>query len=172
MLSSCRAHAGAYEDERIFPFELEMLEGALMVATGGPGLLLVVSMMTTMCFPRAAEPASRLLWRNCRCCRQACHDARLRGRHAAEPASTPAMPRVPPAPPAAGKLDAELAAATRRVSSMLQKLPREITPVNLEELRRVKQLLVELESKAENMRWVVGGWGWWGPQGGSRAVVV
>ncbi|KAL4420840.1 hypothetical protein ABPG75_010496 [Micractinium tetrahymenae] len=74
----------SFEDERIFPFELEMLEGALMVATG--------------------------------------------------------------------KLDAELAAATRRVSSMLQKLPREITPVNLEELRRVKQLLVELESKAENMR--------------------
>ena len=59
----------------------------------------------------------------------------------------------------AGKLDAELVAATRRVSGMLQKLPREITPVNLEELRRVKQLLVELESKAENMRWV-GGCGW------------
>lgn len=75
---------GVFEDERIFPFELEMLEGALMVATG--------------------------------------------------------------------KLDAELVAATRRVSGMLQKLPREITPVNLEELRRVKQLLVELESKAENMR--------------------
>ena len=35
---------------------------------------------------------------------------------------------------------------------MLQKLPREITPVNLEELRRVKQLLVELESKAEGYR--------------------
>ena len=33
-----------------------------------------------------------------------------------------------------------------------QKLPREITPVNLEELRRVKQALVELESKAENLR--------------------
>lgn len=75
---------GNDEDERIFPFELEMLEGALMVATG--------------------------------------------------------------------KLDAELVAATRRVSGMLQKLPREITPVNLEELRRVKQLLVELESKAETMR--------------------
>ena len=44
-------------------------------------------------------------------------------------------------------------AATHRVSGMLQKLPREITPVNLEELRRVKQLLVELESKAENLRW-------------------
>ncbi len=26
---------GNDEDERIFPFELEMLEGALMVATGG-----------------------------------------------------------------------------------------------------------------------------------------
>ncbi len=26
----------SFEDERIFPFELEMLEGALMVATGGP----------------------------------------------------------------------------------------------------------------------------------------
>lgn len=26
---------GGDEDERIFPFELEMLEGALMVATGG-----------------------------------------------------------------------------------------------------------------------------------------
>lgn len=52
-------------------------------------------------------------------------------------------------------------AATRRVSGMLQKLPREITPVNLEELRRVKQLLVELESKAETMRCVQGaGRGW------------
>lgn len=70
--------------ERIFPFELEMVEAALMVATG--------------------------------------------------------------------KLESELAAATRRVSRMLQKLPREITPVNLEELRRVKQLLVELESKAEGYR--------------------
>lgn len=59
---------------------------------------------------------------------------------------------VPPRPTPTGKLDAELVAATRRVSSMLQKLPREITPVNLEELRRVKQLLVELESKAENLR--------------------
>ena len=28
---------GGDEDERIFPFELEMLEGALMVATGGSG---------------------------------------------------------------------------------------------------------------------------------------
>ncbi|GAB4819983.1 hypothetical protein N2152v2_007029 [Parachlorella kessleri] len=72
------------QEDRIFPFELELVEGALIVATG--------------------------------------------------------------------KLEQELVAVTRRVSSMLQKLPREITPVNLEELRRVKQALVELESKAENLR--------------------
>lgn len=53
---------------------------------------------------------------------------------------------------ATGKLEAELVAVTRRVGAVLQKLPREITPVNLEELRRVKQMLVELESKAENLR--------------------
>ncbi|KAH7616038.1 putative Magnesium transporter MRS2-A, chloroplastic [Nannochloris sp. 'desiccata'] len=75
---------GFDSDGRVFPFELEILEGALIVATG--------------------------------------------------------------------KLEAELVAATRRVGAVLQKLPREITPVNLEELRRVKQLLVELESKAENLR--------------------
>lgn len=53
---------------------------------------------------------------------------------------------------ATGKLEAELAAATRKVAGVLQKLPREITPKNLEELRRVKQLLVELESKAANIQ--------------------
>jgi hypothetical protein len=42
--------------------------------------------------------------------------------------------------------------ATRRMSSVLDKLPREITPQNLEELRRVKQALVELESKADQLR--------------------
>ena len=41
---------------------------------------------------------------------------------------------------------------SRRVSRVLLNLPRDITPVNLEELRRVKQLLVELESKADNLR--------------------
>ncbi len=41
---------------------------------------------------------------------------------------------------------------TRRVGSVLRMLPREVTPVNLEELRRVKQLLVELESKADLLR--------------------
>jgi hypothetical protein len=43
-------------------------------------------------------------------------------------------------------------AVTRRVGSVLRTLPKEVTPVNLEELRRVKQLLVELESKADLLR--------------------
>lgn len=43
-------------------------------------------------------------------------------------------------------------AATRRMADVLDKLPKEITPVNLEELRRVKQALVELESKADQLR--------------------
>lgn len=51
----------------------------------------------------------------------------------------------------AGRLDAELLAVTKRVTIVLQMLPKDITPVNLEELRRVKQQLVELQSKAENI---------------------
>ena len=47
------------------------------------------------------------------------------------------------------KLEAELVAATRRVGMVLQKLPRYITPANLEELRRVKDVLVALEAKSE-----------------------
>ena len=56
---------------------------------------------------------------------------------------------LPPLP--AGRLDAELLAVTKRVTIVLQMLPKDITPVNLEELRRVKQQLVELQSKAENI---------------------
>ena len=41
---------------------------------------------------------------------------------------------------------------SKRVSNILVNLPRNITPVNLEELRRVKSALVELESKADNLR--------------------
>lgn len=48
---------------------------------------------------------------------------------------------------AAGRLDAEVLSVTRRVGELLQKLPRDINPVNLEELRRIKQTLVELENK-------------------------
>jgi hypothetical protein len=47
----------------------------------------------------------------------------------------------------AGRLDAEVLSVTRRVGELLQKLPRDINPVNLEELRRIKQALVELENK-------------------------
>lgn len=49
---------------------------------------------------------------------------------------------------ATGRLDAELLSVTARVTRVLQMLPRDVTPVNLEELRRVKQALVELESRA------------------------
>lgn len=53
---------------------------------------------------------------------------------------------------ATGRLDAEVVTVTRRVSQLLTKLPRDITPVNLEELRRIKQALVELENKADAIR--------------------
>ncbi|GLI68861.1 hypothetical protein VaNZ11_013406 [Volvox africanus] len=53
---------------------------------------------------------------------------------------------------AVGRLDAEMSAVTDRVSALLTKLPGDITPVNLEELRRVKQALVELEDKADTLR--------------------
>ena len=52
---------------------------------------------------------------------------------------------------ATGRLDAELLNVTKRVTNVLQMLPKNITPVNLEELRRVKQQMVELESRAENI---------------------
>uniref|UniRef100_A0A383WIT7 Magnesium transporter n=1 Tax=Tetradesmus obliquus TaxID=3088 RepID=A0A383WIT7_TETOB len=53
---------------------------------------------------------------------------------------------------ATGRLDAEVLSVTRRVGELLQKLPRDINPVNLEELRRIKQTLVELENKADTLR--------------------
>jgi hypothetical protein len=53
---------------------------------------------------------------------------------------------------ATGRLDDEMDIASRKVQSTLQKLPKEITPLNLEELRKVKQILVQLESRAEALR--------------------
>jgi hypothetical protein len=53
---------------------------------------------------------------------------------------------------AAGRLDTELAGVARRVAELLQRLPGDINPVSLEELRRVKAALVELEDKADNLR--------------------
>jgi len=49
---------------------------------------------------------------------------------------------------ATAKLDNMLFDATKQVQEVLQKLPLDINPINLEELRRVKALLVELESRA------------------------
>lgn len=45
---------------------------------------------------------------------------------------------------ATGRLDNELLAVTRRVAASLQKLPKDINPVNLEELRRVKQVCFDM----------------------------
>lgn len=47
---------------------------------------------------------------------------------------------------------AAAAQVTNRVKALLTKLPQQITPVNLEELRRVKQALVELENRADMLR--------------------
>lgn len=55
-----------------------------------------------------------------------------------------------------GRLDAEVLSVTRRVGELLQKLPRDINPVNLEELRRIKQTLVELENKVTGSEHVDG----------------
>jgi hypothetical protein len=41
---------------------------------------------------------------------------------------------------ATGRLDTDVLNVTRRVGTLLTKLPREINPVNLEELRRIKQV--------------------------------
>jgi hypothetical protein len=46
-----------------------------------------------------------------------------------------------------GALDAELWSVSNRVQAVLKKLPREINPTNLEELRSVKAALVDIESK-------------------------
>lgn len=50
------------------------------------------------------------------------------------------------------KLDAELVRAQALVQSCLQRLPRDITPQNLDELRKAKSALVELESKSDAYR--------------------
>lgn len=53
---------------------------------------------------------------------------------------------------ATSKLDASMGSVTQRVALLLSKLPHDINPVNLEELRRVKGALVELEQKADTLR--------------------
>lgn len=53
---------------------------------------------------------------------------------------------------ATGRLEAELLSVTKRATSVAAMLPRNVTPVNLEVLRRLKLALVELESKAASLR--------------------
>lgn len=53
---------------------------------------------------------------------------------------------------ATGRLESELYSVTTHAADVADKLPGQITPNNLDSLRRVKQRLVELESKAENLR--------------------
>ncbi|KAK9803476.1 hypothetical protein WJX73_006233 [Symbiochloris irregularis] len=53
---------------------------------------------------------------------------------------------------ATGRLEAELLSVSKRATSVAQMLPRNVTPVNLEVLRRLKLSLVELESKAASLR--------------------
>lgn len=53
---------------------------------------------------------------------------------------------------ATGSLDSDLVKVSRQLQSVLAKLPLFINPKNLEELRKVKSLLVELESRADTLR--------------------
>jgi len=53
---------------------------------------------------------------------------------------------------ATGWLDSELVSVTRRLHQTLTKLPRFINPKNLEDLRKVKSVMVELESRADALR--------------------
>jgi len=56
---------------------------------------------------------------------------------------------------ATGALDRELSGIESRVQNVLDKLPSAINPTNLEELRRVKAALVDIESKADTFREVL-----------------
>ena len=75
--------------------------------------------------------------------------------------------------PGAGRLEAELLAVTKRATTVASMLPRDVTPVNLEVLRRLKLALVELESKAASLRCRAPLPGQWWPPGSlpfARAV--
>lgn len=50
-------------------------------------------------------------------------------------------------PSLSGNLDKELAEVEGKVQRILEKLPRNINPVNLEKLRSVKAALVDIEGK-------------------------
>ncbi|KAI8477146.1 MAG: Mg2+ transporter protein, partial [Monoraphidium minutum] len=51
-----------------------------------------------------------------------------------------------------GRLERQMTAMSQRVHALMTKLPRDINPLNLEELRRIKQDLVQLEDRADQVR--------------------
>jgi hypothetical protein len=59
--------------------------------------------------------------------------------------------------PLEGRLERQMTAMSQRVHALMTKLPGDINPLNLEELRRIKQDLVQLENKADQ---VGGGVSW------------
>lgn len=83
----------------------------------------------------------------CSCVKAGCILKRVSSRSTL---STPEILYDPPLP--AGRIEAEMKSVTKRVNDLWTKLPGEINPANLEELRRVKQALVELEPKADTLR--------------------
>jgi hypothetical protein len=53
----------------------------------------------------------------------------------------------------AGFVDAELSRVSKRVQELLTKLPHDINPKGLEELRKVKTALVEAEDRTDTLRY-------------------
>ena len=118
------------------PFELEVVESALMVSTGGwrvcPSVVVGVHPGVgggrTVAWGGYMQRSTRM------------------GRASLIPSSRFSRP--------AGRLDTAMATVTRRVQQLMSRLPQDISPTNLEELRRVKGALVELEQKADTLRCV------------------
>jgi hypothetical protein len=134
--------AAAAAAVRAPPFELEVLEGVLMVATG--------AQQQQQQQQSATGHACNVLIQTVNsshvlvaCCIKLMHTC---DRSMASPVFCGLLLLLLLLP---GRLDAEVLSVTRRVGELLQKLPRDINPVNLEELRRIKSALVELENKVQ-----------------------
>lgn len=134
------------------PFELECLEAAFTVAVGkkcsGSQELGILGRKCQLLCHIVALPVVDVRFSTC--CKEEL------SKHPSRPLSCSCLVGSSRTIdfPCVGRLDAEMDTATRRMAGILKKLPREITPVNLEELRRVKQALVEVESKADQLRFL------------------
>jgi hypothetical protein len=147
------------------PYELEVLEAALIVATGGCAaavlLLLLLLLLLQLRAGRSLVTVTTSMWGfdyhmpgiGC-CMRQPWHHELADGQDTVQHSIWQewCTEQAPVLFCPAGRFDVEVLTVTRRVSQLLTKLPREITPVNLEELRRIKSTLVELEDRAEAVR--------------------